>query len=158
MIDFPFDYDIVKEKTQPPPSGEVVEQSETGEGNMEKAPVMKNNNLLDAAKDLRRNMTLQERHLWYDFLRGYHVKIYRQRIINNYIADFYCHAARLVIELDGLQHYEEDALIYDKERTKVFEKYGIMVLRFSNFDINENFAAVCRMIDKVITERIESLS
>ena len=118
---------------------------------MEKAPVMKNNNLLDAARDLRRNMTLQERHLWYDFLRGYPVKIYRQRIIN-------CHPARLVIELDGSQHYEEDALIYDKERTKVFEKYGIMVLRFSNFDINENFAAVCRMIDKVITERIESLS
>ena len=125
---------------------------------MEKAPVMKNNNLLDAAKDLRRNMTLQERHLWYDFLRGYPVKIYRQRIINNYIADFYCHAARLVIELDGIQHYEEDSLAYDEERTKVFEKYGIMVLRFSNFEINENISAVCRMIDKVISERIESLS
>ena len=125
---------------------------------MEKTPVIKNNNLLDAARNLRRNMTLQERHLWYDFLREYPVKIYRQRIINNYIADFYCHSARLVIELDGTQHNEEDALVYDEERTKVFEKYGITVLRFSNFDVNENFSFVCRTIDKVIKERIESLS
>ena len=125
---------------------------------MEKTPVIKNNNLLDAARNLRRNMTLQERHLWYDFLREYPVKIYRQRIINNYITDFYCHSARLVIELDGTQHNEEDALVYDEERTKVFEKYGITVLRFSNFDVNENFSFVCRTIDKVIKERIESLS
>ena len=125
---------------------------------MEKTPVIKNNNLLDAARNLRRNMTLQERHLWYDFLREYPVKIYRQRIINNYIADFYCHSARLVIELDGTQHNEEDALVYDEERTKVFEKYGIAVLRFSNFDVNENFSFVCHTIDKVIKERIESLS
>ena len=106
---------------------------------------------------LRRNMTRQEKHLWYDFLRHYPVKIFKQRIIDNFIADFYCHSARLVIELDGSQHYATQGKEYDKGRTEIFEKYGIYVLRFSNKDVDDNFEGVCRMIDKVINERIETL-
>ena len=121
---------------------------------MEKVPMGKNNNLLDAARDLRRRMTPQERHLWYDFLKPYPVKIYRQRIINNFIADFYCHKARLVIELDGSQHYTEEGLAYDAERTEILEKYGVEVLRFSNRDVDENFQGVCLMIDTIIRERM----
>ena len=123
-----------------------------------KQPLKKNNKLLNIAKTLRRNMTRQERHLWYDFLQHYPIKIYKQRIIDNFIVDFYCHSARLVIELDGSQHYTEQGKIYDIERTEVLQKYGIHVLRFSNRDIDETFKGVCYVIDKTIKERVESLS
>ena len=103
-------------------------------------------------------MTRQEKHLWYDFLRYYPVKIYKQRIIDNFIADFYCHNARLIIELDGSQHYTNQGKARDETRTEILEKYGIYVLRFSNKDVDENFYGVCRMIDRVINERIESLT
>ena len=116
-------------------------------------PSNKNNKLLGVAKVLRRNMTRHERHLWYDFLQKYPIKIYKQRIIDNFIADFYCHTARLVIELDGSQHYELPGQIYDELRTEVFEKYGLLVLRFSNRDIDERFDAVCVMIDTIIRDR-----
>ena len=116
----------------------------------------KNDSLLKVARILRRNMTRQENHLWYDFLRCYPVKIYKQRIIDNFIADFYCHKARLVIELDGSQHYMLQGQEYDKARTEILEKYGLYVLRFSNKDINENFAGVCIVIDKTIKERLEN--
>ena len=124
---------------------------------MEQIPIKKNNKLLNVARVLRRNMTRQERHLWYDFLRYYPVKIYKQRIIDNFIADFYCHSARLIIELDGSQHYTEQGKVRDKARTEIFEKYGICVLRFSNRDVDNNFERVCRMIDKVINERTSQL-
>ncbi len=103
-------------------------------------------------------MTRQEKHLWYDFLQHYPIKIYKQRIIDNFIADFYCHQARLVIELDGSQHYTLQGKAYDESRTEVLEKYGLYVLRFSNKDIDERFEGVCYMIDKTIIERIEKLS
>ena len=106
---------------------------------------------------LRRNMTRQERHLWYDFLRHYPVKIYKQRIIDEYIVDFYCHSARLVIELDGSQHYTDSGKEHDAARTKTLAKYGIYVLRFSNNEVDNQFEGVCRMIDTVISERIETL-
>lgn len=64
-------------------------------------------------------MTRQERHLWYDFLQDYPVKIYKQKVIDNFIVDFYCHSAKLVIELDGSQHYTEEGLANDEERTKI---------------------------------------
>ena len=124
---------------------------------MESTPLKKNNKLLNVARILRRNMTRQEKHLWYDFLRYYPVKMYKQRIIDNFIADFYCHSARLVIELDGSQHYTIQGEEYDEARTEILEKYGIHVLRFSNKDVDDNFEGVCRMIDKVINERIENL-
>ena len=85
------------------------------------------------------------------------MKIYKQRIIDNFIADFYCHSARLVIELDGSQHYTNQGKAHDEARTKILERYGICVLRFSNKDIDNNFEGVCYMIDKVINEQIENL-
>ena len=123
---------------------------------MEREPLKKNNELLNVARILRRNMTRQEKHLWYDFLRYYPVNIYKQRVIDNFVVDFYCHSARLVIELDGSQHYTNQGKSHDEERTKILEGYGIDVLRFSNKDIDDNFEGVCYMIDKVIKERIEN--
>ena len=99
-------------------------------------------------------MTPHERKLWYLFLRKYPVKIYKQRIIGSFIVDFYCHAAKLAIELDGSQHYEEQGLAYDAERTAILESYGIMVLRFSNRDIDTDFNAVCDQIDHVVISRL----
>ena len=124
---------------------------------MEREPLKKNNKLLNVARILRRNMTRQEKHLWYDFLRYYPVKIYKQRIIDNFIADFYCHNARLVIELDGSQHYTNQGKMHDEARTEILERYGIYVLRFPNKDVDDNFEGVCKMIDRVINERIEKL-
>ena len=123
---------------------------------MKQLPIEKNQNLLNIAKILRHNMTRQEKHLWYDFLQHYPTKIYKQRIIDNFIADFYCHQARLVIELDGSQHYSSAGKLHDAQRTEVFKKYGLQVLRFSNKDIDEKFNGVCYMIDKTIKERIEN--
>ena len=117
----------------------------------------KNNGLLNIAKVLRRNMTRQEKHLWYDFLRHYPVKIYKQRIINNFIVDFYCHQARLVIEVDGAQHYTGEGKEHDKARTEVLECYGVEVIRFSNSEIDNRFDNVCQMIDKVIQERMNGI-
>ena len=90
---------------------------------MQKIKIEKNNKLLDNAKSLRKNMTPHEKHLWYDFLNKYPVKIYRQRIIDDFIVDFYCAKARLVIEIDGSQHFTSDGKHYDKLRTDVLEKY-----------------------------------
>lgn len=122
---------------------------------MDKANVKKNPDLLNNARELRRNMTPQEKHLWYDFLQHYPVKMYKQRIVDNYIADFYCHAARLVIEIDGAQHYSAEGRSYDEKRTKALKRYGIEVLRFTNRDIDLRFRGVCYIIDKTIKERIE---
>ena len=124
---------------------------------MEDIPIKKNNELLNIARILRRNMTRHEKHLWYDFLRKYPIKIYKQRIIDNYVADFYCHQARLVIELDGSQHYTLQGERRDAVRSDVLEKYGICVLRFSNMDIDRNFDGVCRTIDREIRSRLTEI-
>jgi len=121
---------------------------------MSDSKIPKNNKLLTAAKKLRIEMTPHEKHLWYDFLRYYPIKIYKQRIIDNFIADFYCHQAKLIIELDGSQHYTEKGKSHDEERTKILNRYGLHVLRFSNLDIDNNFDGVCLMIEKTIKERI----
>ena len=113
----------------------------------------KNNKLLPRARELRREMTPHERKLWYLFLRDYPVKIYKQRIIKSFIVDFYCHAAKLVIEVDGSQHYTEDGEAYDEERTQILSSYGLRVLRFSNYEIDTQFTGVCDQIDQVIQER-----
>lgn len=115
--------------------------------------IPKNNNLLKHARELRKNMTRHEKHLWYDFLKNYPVKIYKQRIIGNYIADFYCHSAKLVIELDGSQHFEKCAVEYDKERTEFLNSLGIEVLRFPNSDIDKHFYEVCELVDNCIQGR-----
>ena len=110
--------------------------------------------MLSNARDLRKNMTKEERRLWYDFLRKHPLKFYKQKIVGGYIVDFYCHAASLVIELDGGQHYEEKGKRDDEKRTAFLEKQGMKVVRFSNLDVNQNFEGVCRMIDSVIEERM----
>lgn len=112
--------------------------------------------LLPNAKALRREMTPQERHLWYDFLREHPVKFYKQRIIGPYIVDFYCASAKLVIEIDGSQHYEEQGQLHDAERTAYLEALGLKVLRFSNADINRRFKSVCEAIHKAIDIEIEA--
>ena len=110
----------------------------------------KNNNLLENAKKLRREMTPQERKLWYLFLRKYPVKIYKQRIIGPYIVDFYCASAKLVIEIDGSQHYEKKEQAYDAQRSAYLESLGLRVLRYSNADINARFEQVCEDIHQYI--------
>ncbi len=93
-------------------------------------------------------MTSQERHIWYDFLRNYPLTINRQKVIGNYIVDFYCAKAKIVIELDGSQHYDKSGKEKDKIRDDFLNSLGISVLRYSNRDINENFKAVCCDIDR----------
>ena len=115
---------------------------------------MRNTKLLQNAKSLRKNMTKQEKHLWYDFLCKYPVKIYRQRIIDGFIVDFYCHKAGLVIEIDGSQHYTPDGKEYDRVRSEILSRHGLEVIRFTNFDVDKYFDGVCYMIDKVIMERV----
>ena len=105
-----------------------------------------NKKLNPAVRSLRKEMTPQEKCLWYDYLCDYPIKFYRQRVISNFIVDFYCPHAKLVIELDGSQHYIEDNIIYDNERTMILESLGIRVLRFPNGDIDKNFKNVCKII------------
>ena len=105
------------------------------------------------ANELRKNMTKQERHLWYDFLKSHRYYWYRQRMIGNYIVDFYCDYLHLAIELDGNQHCEEEAIAYDSQRTAMLNAHGIEVLRFSNIDIDRNFDAVCQYIENYINKR-----
>ena len=115
--------------------------------------VLKDSRVLPYAKELRSKMTPQENKLWYRFLRGYPVKFYKQRIISSYIADFYCASAKLVVELDGDQHYSDEAMRYDAARTMLFEDCGIQVLRFQNREVDLQFAAVCDRIDRAVQER-----
>ena len=105
-----------------------------------------NPQLVPFAKRLRKEMTREERHLWYDFLRTCPVRFSRQKILGRYIADFYSAEAKLVIELDGSQHYEKDRLADDVQRTAFLEGYGLKVLRFSNLEVNRNFDGVCAAI------------
>ena len=106
--------------------------------------------LIDRAKRLRREATKQENHLWYDFLKNYPVRFQRQKAIGHYIVDFYCHKAKLAVEIDGSQHYEETAMDYDQSRTRFLEQQGLTVLRFTNFDVDRHFEAVCSLIDKTV--------
>ena len=104
------------------------------------------------AKELRKEMTKYEKHLWYDFLRDYPVRFQRQKAIGRYIADFYCARAKLIVELDGSGHYEEVQEQYDKERTEYLERMGLHVLRFTNLDISQRFRGVCESIHNTVEE------
>ena len=106
------------------------------------------------AKVLRKNMTPWERKLWYDFLRQYPVRFQRQKALGNYIADFYCAKARLVVELDGSGHYTAEQAKKDTARTKELEAMNLTVLRICNLDIDSNFSGVCEYIDM----RVKGLS
>ena len=109
-----------------------------------------NTRLTQNAKNLRKNMTKEERHLWYDFLREYPVRFLRQKVIDDYIVDFYCHEARLIIELDGSQHYDERMVLKDQIRTERIERRGFTVVRIPNNEINRNFRGVCEYIDMLV--------
>ena len=102
---------------------------------MKKTTVVKNFCMLGTARRLRRDMTPQERKLWYEYLRTYPVKFYKQRIIESFIVDFYCHEIGLVIELDGSQHGIDDSVEYDVERTKFLEALGLTAVRYWNHDV-----------------------
>jgi very-short-patch-repair endonuclease len=102
------------------------------------------------AKNLRKNSTSQENHLWYDFLSKYAVRFQRQKPIDNFIADFYCHKVKLIIEIDGSQHYTEQGRQKDEYRTEILEGYDLRVIRFTNQQVDENFYGVCEFIDAVV--------
>ena len=110
--------------------------------------------LTQLARELRKNQTKEEAKLWYQFLRKYPVRIHRQYVIGNFIADFYCYKAKLVIELDGSQHYEPENMEKDRKRTQYMEKEGLYVMRISNRDVAERFRSVCEAIDLTIKSRI----
>ena len=107
------------------------------------------------AKILRKNATPQENHLWYDFLSKYKVRFQRQKAIDNFIADFYCHKAKLIIEIDGSGHFTEEGAKKDQFRTEILEGYDLKVIRFTNYQINTNFQGVCDYIDLVVTASLQ---
>lgn len=109
-------------------------------------PLKYSETLKKNAQSLRKNMTKEERHLWYDFLKGLPVTVQRQKMIGGYIADFYCHSFSTVIELDGSQHYTDEEMEYDRRRTEYFNLLGINVVRYTNTDVNTNFDGVCNNI------------
>ena len=112
-----------------------------------------NKSNVSLAKNLRKNATPQENHLWYDFLAKYEIRFQRQKAIDNFIADFYCHQAKLVIELDGSQHFEEENTAADGQRDTYLKAQGLSVLRIPNNAVTENFPGVCEQIDLMIKER-----
>ena len=114
--------------------------------------------MISRARQLRRDMTKEERHLWYDFLRAYVPRFTRQKIVEPYILDFYCSTAALAVELDGGQHYEDAGKAYDERRTAYLQQQGIQVLRFSNLDVMRNFEGVCRQIDIEAKKRLAEKS
>ncbi len=115
-------------------------------------PYSKDNKVL--ANNLRNNMTKYEKRLWYDCLRFFPTRFIRQKRLGNYIADFYCHKAKLVIELDGEQHYNKDVLKYDQIRSIFLEQYDLYVLRIINYDLSHNFNGLCEHIENVVKERL----
>ena len=115
-------------------------------------PEYYNKRLKGNAQSLRKNMTKEERHLWYDFLKGLPVMVHRQKVFGNYIADFYIAEVKLVIELDGSQHYEETGQEKDARRDQYFESLGLRVLRVPNNAVTENFRGVCEKITQMIEE------
>ena len=115
-----------------------------------------NKKLIPRAKGLRKYATRQEKHLWYDFLSTYPIRFQRQKTIGNYIVDFYCHQAKLVIEVDGSQHYTAAGISYDQIRTAVLNSFGLQVVRFRNHEIESNFSDVCHAIDDTVAARVPS--
>ena len=117
-----------------------------------------NRKLTPRAQELRKNRTPEENLLWYHFLCRYPLRFRRQHPIGNFIVDFYCHKAKLVIELDGGQHYTPEGIEYDRERSAYLEGLGLKVLRFSNREVMKEFAAVCEVIDQTAQARTKTAS
>ena len=117
-----------------------------------------NRQLVSLARQLRKEMTKEERHLWYDFLRTYPVRFSRQKVLGRYIADFYSAEAKLVIELDGSQHYEKENMESDAERTTFLENYGLVVIRIPNNEVSRNFRGVREHIDTAVKQSLSQKS
>ena len=117
-------------------------------------PRKHNKSLVPNARRLRRSMTKEERHLWYDFLRTHPCRFTRQKVLGYYIVDFYSARAHLVIELDDSQHFEPDNEANDEKRTRFLEQYGLRIIRIPNCEINRHFEAVCSYIDNVIASQL----
>ena len=116
-----------------------------------------NSRLTGNAKALRRNMTKEERHLWYDFLKSLPVTVNRQKVIGNYIVDFYIASSKIVIELDGSQHYEDSGIENDAKRDEFLNSLSIKVLRYSNLDVNQRFESVCEdILNEINTSSVTS--
>ena len=113
-----------------------------------------NKALVSNARTLRKNMTKEERHLWYDFLRGYEIRFLRQKIAGKYILDFYCPAVKLAVELDGSQHYDPKEMAKDSERTEYLKQFGISVLRIPNNEVMYIFRGVCEYIDLQVKQSL----
>ena len=109
--------------------------------------------LKSRAQALRKDMTRQEARLWYSFLRACPKQFRRQKQFGSYIVDFYCSAAKLVVELDGGQHFDPQAESYDQRRTEYLASLGLTVLRFSNLEVDRSFQAVCEKIDDEVKKR-----
>ena len=117
--------------------------------------VKRNKKLIPFAKQLRKEMTKEERHLWYDFLRDYPIRFKRQNVIGKYVVDFYCAKAKLIVELDGSQHFEDENIEKDLQRTEFLESYGLTVIRIPNNEVNNNFRGVCEYIDLFVKQALE---
>lgn len=113
-----------------------------------------NKNNIPLAKNLRKNMTPWERKLWYEFLRSYPVRFQRQKCIGDFIVDFYCAKAGLVIELDGSQHYFDEYKIKDCIRAEKLERENLVVIRIPNNEIDANFTGVCEYIDNEVKKSL----
>ena len=113
---------------------------------------IKNSNLTSNSQALRKLMTPEEKQLWYKFLKDHKGHFRRQKVIGNYIVDFYSYSAKLVIELDGSQHYEPENREKDRVRDDYLRSLGLEVLRYTNFDIHDNFRGVCEDINKRFTQ------
>ena len=116
---------------------------------MKKFKIPVNSTLDKYAKENRKNMTDEEKKVWYQILRGHDPEFHRQRIIGNYIVDFYCPKLKLIIEIDGYQHFYEENKEYDSKRTEYFEKLGFYVLRFENTEVKKDFENVRYIINNV---------
>ena len=117
-----------------------------------------NKQLVPFARQLRKEMTKEERHLWYDFLRTHPVRFSRQKVLGKFIADFYSAEAKLVIELDGSQHYENSNVVKDAERSAFLEGYGLTIVRIPNNEITRNFRGVCEYIDTAVKQSLSQKS
>ena len=110
-----------------------------------------NEKLINNSRELRKNMTPEEKHLWYDFLKNLDITVHRQKVIFDFIVDFYIPSCKIVIELDGSQHYEKENHKNDKERDLKLSSEGITVLRYTNLQIKRDFENVCKDILNSIT-------
>ena len=117
-----------------------------------------NKQLVPLAKQLQKEMTKEERYLWYDFLRTHPVRFSRQKVLGKYIADFYSAEAKLIIELDGSQHYEDGNAQKDAERTAFLEGYGLTIIRIPNNEVSKNFHGVCEYIDNMVRQSLSQKS